>query len=98
MATLNRTTLQIEWHLSQAFEAGYQSGENPVSIEVVEKVLSKHLDDMGAARTRQGNGLCELVQIFDAKLVEIKALFANQLDPVRASELRDRMRLDGLPI
>jgi hypothetical protein len=27
-----------------------------------------------------------LVQNFDAKLPEIKALFANQLDPIRASE------------
>ena len=40
----------------------------------------------------------ELVQNFDAKPAEIKALFANQLDAIRASELRDRMRLAGLPI
>jgi hypothetical protein len=43
-------------------------------------------------------GLRELVQNFDAKPAEIKALFANQLNPIRASELRDRMRLAGLPI
>ena len=44
-------------------------------------------------------GLRELVQNFDAKPAKIKALFANQLDPIRASELRDRMRrLAGLPI
>jgi hypothetical protein len=39
-----------------------------------------------------------LVQNFDAKPAEIKALFANQLDPIRANDLRDRMRLAGLPI
>jgi hypothetical protein len=33
--------------------------------------------------------LKELVQNFDAKPAEIKALFANQLDPIRAGELRD---------
>jgi hypothetical protein len=48
--------------------------------------------------TRQGYGVKELVQNFDAKPAEIKALFANQLDAIRASELRDRMRLAGLPI
>lgn len=98
LASRLRTALQIEWHLTQAFEAGYQSGENPVGAELVETVLSKHLDDMEATITRQGYGLRELVQNFDAKPAEIKALFANQLDTIRASELRDRMRLAGLPI
>lgn len=98
LASRLRTALQIEWHLTQAFEAGYQSGENPVGAELVETVLSKHLDDMEATITRQGYGLRELVQNFDAKPAEIKALFANQLDPIRASDLRDRMRLAGLPI
>lgn len=98
LASRLRTALQIEWHLTQAFEAGYQTGENPVGAELVETVLSKHLDDMEATITRQGYGLRELMQNFDAKPSEIKALFANQLDPIRASELRDRMRLAGLPI
>jgi hypothetical protein len=39
-----------------------------------------------------------LAQNFEAKPAEIKALFVNQLDPVRSAELRDRMRLAGLPI
>lgn len=90
--------MQIEWHLTQAFEAGYQTGESPVDADLVEAVLSRHLDDMESTLTRQGYGLKELVQNFDAKPAEIKALFANQLDPMRASKLRDRMRLAGLPI
>jgi hypothetical protein len=98
LASRLKTALQIEWHLTQAFEAAYQSGETPVGVELVETVLSKHLDDIEATITRQGYGLRELVQNFDAKPAEIKALFANQLDPIRASELRDRMRLAGLPI
>lgn len=98
LASRLRTPLQIEWHLTQSFEAGYQAGESPVGAELVEAVLSRHLDDMESTLTRQGYGLRELVQNFDAKPAEIKALFANQLDPTRASELRDRMRLAGLPI
>jgi hypothetical protein len=90
--------LQIEWHLTQAFEAGYQVGEMPVGLELVEAVLSRHLDDLESTLTRQGYGVRDLVQNFDAKPAEIKALFANQLEPRRASELRDRMRLAGLPI
>lgn len=98
LASRLRTALQIEWHLTQAFEAGYQSGELPVGAELVEAVLSRHLDDMESTITRQGYGVRDLVQNFDAKPAEIKALFANQLDPIRAGELRDRMRLAGLPI
>ena len=98
LASRLRTALQIEWHLTQALEAGYQTGESPVSAALVETVLSKHLDDIESVLTRQGYGLRELAQNFEAKPTEIKALFVNQLDPVRSAELRDRMRLAGLPI
>jgi len=98
LASRLRTPLQIEWHLTQAFETAYQSGESPVSAELVEALLARHLEDLESTLTRQGYGVKELVQNFDAKPAEIKALFANQLDPIRAGELRDRMRLAGLPI
>ena len=67
--------------MSQALEAAYQSAESPVGAELVEALLSRHLEDMESTLTRQGYGLKELVQNFDAKPAEIKALFANQLDP-----------------
>jgi hypothetical protein len=65
---------------------------------LVETLLSRHLEDLESTLTRQGYGVKELVQNFDAKPAEIKALFASQLDPIRSGELRDRMRLAGLPI
>ncbi len=43
-----KTPLQIEQHLTLAFEAVYQAGEKPVSATVVESVLSKQLDDLVA--------------------------------------------------
>jgi type II secretory pathway predicted ATPase ExeA len=98
LANRLRTPLQIEWHLTQAFEAAYQSGEAPVSADLVEALLARHLEDLESTLTRQGYGVKDLVQNFDAKPAEIKALFANQLDSIRAGELRDRMRLAGLPI
>ena len=98
LASRLRTPLQIEWHLTQAFEAAFQSGEAPVGVDLVEALLARHLEDLESTLTRQGYGVKELVQNFDARPAEVKALFANQLDPIRASELRDRMRLAGLPI
>ncbi len=43
-------------------------------------------------------GLRDLADQFDAKPAEIRALFDNQLDPTRATDLRDRMLAAGLPI
>ena len=48
--------------------------------------------------TRHGYHITDLVQQFDAKPTEIKALFSNQLDPTRTAALRDRMLRAGLPL
>ena len=98
LATKLRTPLQIQLHLSLALEAAYQIGETPVSAELVETVLSKQLEDLEPTLTRHGYHLRDLVEQFDAKPAEIKALFGNQLDPSRVAELRDRMLAAGLPL
>lgn len=76
-----------------AMEAGYQTGEKPITATLVESLLSRQLDDLEPTLTRHGYR-----QQFDAKPAEISALFNNQLDPVRTTELRDRMLAVGLPI
>ncbi|WP_229219663.1 recombinase family protein [Rugamonas fusca] len=48
--------------------------------------------------TRHGYRFKDMVEQFDAKPAEIRALFSNQLDPVRTAELRDRTLTAGLPI
>jgi hypothetical protein len=93
-----RTPLQIQWHLTRALEAGYEAGEKPVSVMVVESVLSRQLDDLEPTLKRLGFGVRDLAEQIDAKPTEIRALFDNQLDPTRATELRDRMLAAGLPV
>ena len=39
-----------------------------------------------------------MLEQFDAKPAEIRALFSNQLEPTRTAELRDRILAVGLPI
>ncbi len=48
--------------------------------------------------TRHGYRLKDMVEQFDAKPAEIRALFNHQLDPTRTAELRDRILAAGLPI
>jgi hypothetical protein len=69
--------------LTQALEAGYQTGGAPISAELIEMLLSKQLDDPETTLTSHGYRLRDLVEQFDA---------------IRTSELRDRMRAEGLPI
>lgn len=76
----------------------YLTGEKPISAELVESVLSRHLDDLEPTLMRHGYRIKDLVEQFDAEPTEIKALFHNMLDPVRSAELHDRMLAAGLPI
>ncbi|KPY04703.1 ExeA-like protein, partial [Pseudomonas amygdali pv. mori] len=69
---------------------GYLTGEKTVSAELVESVLSRQLDDLEPTLTRHGYRIKDMVEQFDAKPTEIKALFSNALDPARTTELRDR--------
>ena len=93
-----RTPLQVQLHLTLALEAGYQTGEKPITAALVESVLSRQLDDLEPTLTRHGYRLKDMVEQFDAKPAEIRAMFNHQLDPARTAELRDRMLAVGLPI
>jgi type II secretory pathway predicted ATPase ExeA len=98
LATKLRTPLQVQLHLTLALEAGYQTGEKPVTAALVETVLSRQLDDLEPTLMRHGYRLKDMVEQFDAKPAEIRALFCNQLEPTRTAELRDRILAAGLPI
>lgn len=93
-----KTPLQIEQHLTLAFEAAFQAGEKPVSATVVESVLSKQLDDLEPTLTRHGYSVKSLADQFGAKPTEIRALFRGQLEPSRMCELQDQMLAAGLPL
>jgi type II secretory pathway predicted ATPase ExeA len=97
-STLLRTPLQVQRYLKLALKAVYQSGEKRVTTEILESVLSRQLNEIEATLVRNGYRIKDLVDQFDAKPAEIKALFNNTLDPIRATELRDKMLQAGLPL
>lgn len=98
LATRLRTPLQIEQHLTLAFEAAYLLGEKSVTPAIVELVLSKQIDDLEPTLTRHGYNVSSLAEQFNAKPAEIKLLFRGQLEPVRVRELQNLMLAAGLPI
>lgn len=93
-----RTPLQIQSHLTLALEAGYRVGMSPISAELIESILSRQIDDLEPTLTRHGYHIKDLVEQFDTKSSEIKALFKNKLDPLRTTELREKMLAAGLPL
>src|SRR3546814_8031305 len=52
-----RTPLQIEMHLTLAFEQGFRFAAKPVTAEIVEQVLSRAIDDLEPTlRPAEGSG------------------------------------------
>jgi len=98
LATRLRTPLQIQLHLALALEAGYRTVETPISADLIESVLSRQLDDLEPTLARHGYRIKDLVEQFDVKPAEIKALFSNNLDATRVAELRGQFLAAGLPI
>jgi hypothetical protein len=98
LATKSRTPLQVQQHVTRALEAGYLTGERPITVDLVDSVLSRKLDDLEPTLTRHGYRLKDMVEQFDAKPAEIRALFNHQLDPTRTAELRDRILAASLSI
>ncbi|MGB5712915.1 MAG: AAA family ATPase [Waterburya sp.] len=98
LATKLRTPLQIEQHLSLAFESAYQTGEKPITDTLINSILSKQIDDLEPTLTRHGYNVRNLAQQFNTKPAEIRLLFKGQLDPIRAQDLKEQMLAAGLPI
>jgi type II secretory pathway predicted ATPase ExeA len=98
LAARLRTPLQIERHLTLAFEEAYRLGAKPVPVEIAEKVLSRQIDDLEPTLTRHGYDVRTLADQFNAKPVEIKAFLAGTLHADRTHELTELMKAAGIPV
>ena len=54
LAARLRTPLQIERHLTMAFEEAYRLGLRPVPSEIADSVLCRQIDDLEPTLTRHG--------------------------------------------
>ena len=72
LAAKLRTPLQIEQHLALAFKEAFRVGEKPVTVEVIEAVLSRQIDDLEPKLMRHGYDVRILASQFNAKPAEIR--------------------------
>jgi hypothetical protein len=98
LATKLRTPLQIEQHLSLAFEEAFRVGEKPVTVEVIEALLSRQIDDLEPKLMRHGYDVRIIANQFNAKPAEIRQFLQGALDADRTRELTDQMLAAGLPL
>ena len=93
-----RTPLQIEMHLTLAFEQGFRLGAKPVTAEIVEQVLSRAIDDLEPTLTRNGYDATALVTHLNARPSDIRAFLAGTLDPEYSRQLTEQLRQAGVPV
>jgi cystathionine beta-lyase/cystathionine gamma-synthase len=98
LATRLRTPLQFEQHLMLAFEEAYRVDVKPVTAEVVEAVLSRHIDDLEPRLVRHGYDAKAVAELIGAKTAEVKLLLQGGLEAVRAREMTERMMAAGIPV
>ena len=93
-----RTALQIEMHLALAFEQAFRLGERRVSVEVVEQVLSRAIDDLEPTLTRNGYDAPALTGLLNAKPAEVRDFLASTLNADRTREFTEQLRVAGVPV
>ena len=98
LAARLRTPLQIERHLTLAFEEAYRLGAKPVPVEIADGVLSRQIDDLEPTLTRHGYDVRTLAEQFNVKPIEIKAFLAGTLHAERTRELTELMKTAGVPV
>ena len=91
-----RTPLQIEQHLVLAFEEALRVDVKPVTVEVVESVLSRHMDDLEPRLVRHGYDARAVAELIGAKPGEVRLLLQGRLEASRARGM-DRADDGGRP-
>jgi hypothetical protein len=85
-------------HLSLAFEEAFRVGEKPVTVEVIEAVLSRQIDDLEPKLMRHGYDVRILASQFNVKPAEFRQFLQGALDADRARDLTGQMLAAGLPL
>jgi type II secretory pathway predicted ATPase ExeA len=92
------TPLQIEHYLMLALEEAFNIGQKPVTVDIVNRVLARTLNDPEPHLLRHGYSVKSLAQLANVKPAEIRSFLHSQLAPGRAQELKEQLLLAGVPL
>lgn len=92
------TPLQIEQHLSMAFEAGHDINQKPISAELVSTVLSNALGNLEATLTRLGYDQRSIAGLLNVSQAEARQFMNGQLEASKAQDFHEQLLVVGLPV
>ena len=92
------TPLQIEHYLTLALEEAFNIGQKPVTVDIVNRVLARTLNDPESHLIRHGYSVKSLVQLAKVKPPEIRSFLHSQSALGRAQELKEQLLLAGVPL
>jgi type II secretory pathway predicted ATPase ExeA len=92
------TPLQIEHHLTLAFETAYMGDEFPVSETVIESILAKDIDGLEQRLTRHGYNIKALALTVNVQPKTIRAFLRGKLSPGQSQEIQEEMLAAGIPL
>lgn len=92
------TPLQIDQHLTLALEEAFKTSGKPITVEILDTMFSKRLDNLESTLIRHGYHEKVLVEQFQIRLAEVRRFLKGDLDSARMLELTEEMREAGLPI
>jgi type II secretory pathway predicted ATPase ExeA len=98
LAARLRTPLQIEQYLVLAFEEAFRADVKPITVEVVESVLSRHMDDLEPRLVRNGYDARAVADLIGAKPGEVRLLLQGRVEGDRAREMTNQMLAAGVPV
>jgi len=90
------TPLQINYYLTQALEKAYLAGCKPLSLEIIQSVLSPDIDGIEAKLARHGYNISALCEILSAKPNEIRSFFHGCINPTKAQEFNNEIHKLGI--
>ena len=82
----------------ERFCAFAREPERRPSVEVVEQVLSRAIDELEPTLTRNGYDAPALTALLNAKPAEVRDFLAGALPGDRAREFTEQLRSAGVPV
>ena len=76
----------------------FRLGERRVSVEIVEQVLSRGIDELEPTLTRNGYDAPALAALLNARPAEVRDFLAGTLAGDRAREFTEQLRIAGVPV
>ncbi|HEU5380284.1 MAG TPA: hypothetical protein VFV38_33080 [Ktedonobacteraceae bacterium] len=84
--------------MTLALEAAFHIGGQPVTVDVIDSVLAKDINEIEPTLTRHGYGTKALAELLNIKAAEVRKLLRGQLPPERTQDLQSQMLKAGLPL